>query len=210
MCRISPDRELSHNKPLLFAVRTAARLALAPFFSMKVEGLEHLPAQSGFILLPKHQRWVDVPLMAFACPRPLYFVAKKELFETVAANWFFRGLGGISLNRSRPLESRLSLKAIHGLLDRGDGLVVFPEGTYCPGKVGPGRAGMIRFVCSRSNAPLVPAGIRYHARGARSVVSIAFGKAVAPDAFGNIPVLVDRVMESISVLSGLPRAAKEP
>ena len=195
----------SRRESLVFAVKIAARLVLSPFFSLRVEGLDHLPAENGFILLPKHQRWADVPLVALACSRQLYFVAKQELFHPAAAGWFIRGLGGVPLNRSRPLESRASLRAVNGLLCCGAGVVVFPEGTYYPGHVGPGRPGMIRFVCSRNTVPLIPVGVRYRRGGMRTVVRITFGRPITPGAVEEIPLLLDRVMERISALSGLPR-----
>ncbi len=193
------------KKPLILAVKIFSRLTLSAFFSLRVEGRENLPDDGGFILLPKHQAWVDVPLVALACTRPLYFVAKEELFHPAPAGWFFRGLGGIPLNRARPLVSRRSLRAVDSLLARGNGIVIFPEGTYYPGRVGPGRAGMVRFVCSRSRAPFVPAGINYERGGARTVARIVFGKTLMPGDARDIPALLDEVMDRISELSGLPR-----
>jgi hypothetical protein len=75
--------------------RIIARLLLAPFFRVVVSGLENLPAESAFILLPKHQRWEDIPLLTLATPRRLYYVAKHELFKNPLGSWYVTSLGGI-------------------------------------------------------------------------------------------------------------------
>ena len=87
-------------------MRNVARTFLFPFFRLNITGKENLPRKSAFVLLPKHQRWEDIPLLGLSTPRPLYYLAKHELFKNALGNWFFRGLGGVPLNRERPLESR--------------------------------------------------------------------------------------------------------
>ena len=98
---------------------------MSPFFRLETDGIENLPQKSAFILLAKHQRWEDIPLLSLATPIPLYYVAKYDLFKNPISNWFLRSLGGIPLNRQRPLESRRSLQAIIGFLKKGEGVVVF-------------------------------------------------------------------------------------
>jgi len=69
------------RKAFVFGLtRIAAKLCLYPFFRIQVYGLENLPGKNAFILLPKHQRWEDIPLLSLATPRPLYYIAKHELF----------------------------------------------------------------------------------------------------------------------------------
>ncbi|MEJ2638994.1 MAG: lysophospholipid acyltransferase family protein, partial [Desulfosarcinaceae bacterium] len=119
---------------LHFGVKTLLRLLFAPFGGFRVEGTAHIPAHGGFLLLPKHQRWVDIPYLGMACPRRLCYVAKVELFKTRLGNRLFTVLGGIPLDRRRPIATRHSLRAIRDTLKMGRGVVVFPEGTYVPGR----------------------------------------------------------------------------
>ena len=79
-----------------------AKVGLSPFFRLKVSGVENLPRNSAFVLLPKHQRWEDIPLTAIATPRPLYYVAKYELFINPLKGWYLTALGGIPLNIDSP------------------------------------------------------------------------------------------------------------
>jgi 1-acyl-sn-glycerol-3-phosphate acyltransferase len=131
---------------VFWATRSTARIVLAPFFRLETGGTENLPPRGAFMLLPKHQRWVDIPLISLATPRPLYYVARDDLFHTPMSNWFMRSLGGIPLNRQRPLETRESLRVLQGFLGQGEGVVVFPEGTYYTNKMGPGNVGIVRFL----------------------------------------------------------------
>lgn len=188
---------------VFWATRFTARIALAPFFRLEIRGTEHLPLKGAFVLLPKHQRWADIPLIGLAVPRPLYYVARDDLFTEPALNWFMRSLGGIPLNRRRPLETRESLRALEGYLRKGEGVVVFPEGTYYVNEMGPGRVGMARFVLSRFSLPFIPVGIRYSKKRTRTLVRINFGEARYPDpAISPIPFL-STLMKEIEGLSGL-------
>ena len=66
--------------------RLLSRSTFWPLFAIRREGVNHLPQAGGFVLLPKHQRWEDIPLLSLACPRPLYYVAKAELFSNAKAH----------------------------------------------------------------------------------------------------------------------------
>lgn len=50
------------------------------------------------------------------------YVAKHELFTNPLSNWFLGSLGGIPLNRDRPLESRRSIRAMIEFLREGEGV----------------------------------------------------------------------------------------
>jgi len=178
-------------------------ILLLPFYCLETDGLQNLPRDSAFILLSKHQRWEDIPLLGLATPRPLYYIAKYELFKNALSNRFFSAMGGIPLNRQRPLESRCFLQATIQLLEKGEGVVIFPEGTYYRNKMGPGQSGMIRFVLSRLELPFIPVGINYAANGWRTRVRINFGKAFHADPTLAADTFVNRMMEEIAALSGL-------
>jgi 1-acyl-sn-glycerol-3-phosphate acyltransferase len=175
-----------------------------PAFQIRREGLENVPRESSYLLLPKHQRWEDIPLLSLVSPRPLYYVAKAELFEKPLIRWFLMSLGGVPLNRSRPLESRPHLHSVLSFLQTGEGAVVFPEGTYYIDRMGPGKPGVVRWILSRMDIPLIPVGIRYQSKRGRTSVSIRFGKALAGKPGDPMEDLLCRAMEEIARLSGFP------
>jgi len=183
-------------------VRPVGKVCLAPFFRVRTQGLEHLPDSSAFVLLVKHQRWEDIPLLGFSVSRPLYYVAKAELFRVAPVRWFLTSLGGIPLNRARPLESRRSLRSIIEHLHGGEGVVIFPEGTYYRDRMGPPREGLVRMVLTKAAPAFVPVGVRYH-KGLRTGVDIRFGPPYFPKPREKAGAFLEVLMAEIARLSGL-------
>jgi 1-acyl-sn-glycerol-3-phosphate acyltransferase len=198
-----PPAIANRNTWLLRTTRTLSKICLPTFFQIETTGQSHLPIGSAFVLLSKHQRWEDIPLLDLATPRPLYYMAKYELFMNPVVGWFLSSLGGVPLNRSRPLESRRSLKRMLELLQDGAGIVVFPEGTYYVGKMGPGRPGLVRMVLTRMTPLFIPVGIRYSRQRFRTRVQITFGEPVRKQSAMPIAEFLDRMMAEIARLSGL-------
>ena len=191
------------NSLVYFIIKAAARVFLAPFFEIRVIGQENLPERGAFILLPKHQRWEDIPLLGLASPVPLYYVAKNELFLNRLSNWFMSSLGGIPFERRRPMASRNSIKAVVGLLKEGAGVVVFPEGTYYRNSIGLGHVGLIRLIHSQIEVPFIPVGIHYSRKGMRRRVDIQFGKSIPWESSIEPEAFLAAAMKEIRSLSGL-------
>lgn len=187
---------------ILRLTRPTAKIFLSQVFKIETRGQENLPNQSGFILLAKHRRWEDIPLLSLATPRPLYYVAKYELFLNPVSRWFVSSLGGLPINRLRPLQSRQSLKSMVDLLEKGEGIVIFPEGTYYRSGMGPGHAGLIRMIQSRCTVPFIPVGINYVAMRARTLVEINFGRTICEGVSNRVEPFLDLVMKEIARLSG--------
>jgi 1-acyl-sn-glycerol-3-phosphate acyltransferase len=191
--------------PIYRLTRLLSRSSLWPLFAVRGEGAHHLPEAGGFVLLPKHQRWEDIPLLALACPRPLYYVAKTELFGTDLKRRIVTALGGIPLDRQRPMSSRDHLRSMRAVLSSGEGIVVFPEGTYYPGRMGYGRIGVVRMLLSRVEVPFIPVGIRYDRGSWRTRVHIRFGEGVFRPSKSVTVDFAGRLMREIATLSGLDR-----
>jgi 1-acyl-sn-glycerol-3-phosphate acyltransferase len=94
------------------------------------------------------------------------------------------------------------LQATIAFLQKGEGIVIFPEGTYYRDKMGPGQIGMVKFVLSRLALPLIPVGITYTAGGRRTGVRINFGNAFHAGPTLAAEAVVDRMMGEIAELSG--------
>ncbi len=184
-------------------VSMIVRIGLLPFFKVHVKGRENLPAKGSYILLPKHQRWEDIPMTAMVTPRPLYYIAKIELFKFRWLAWLMTSMGGIPLDRENPMRSRSSLKAALSVLEKGHPLVIYPEGTYFENCMGPGREGMVRFVLSRSGHIFLPVGIQYQRNGLRTNVDIRIGKPVTSRPTRNAQPFLDQMMTEIARLSNL-------
>ncbi|MDJ0780547.1 MAG: lysophospholipid acyltransferase family protein [Desulfosarcinaceae bacterium] len=208
--RIPPEAGLGpahHVGPLPprihHGLKTALRLLFAPFGGFRVVGADNIPRQGGFLLLPKHQRWVDIPYLGLACPRRLCYVAKVELFQAPLSRHIFTFLGGIPLDRRRPIATRHSLRAIRKTLQSGCGVVVFPEGTYVPGRMGDERSSLLRYLIRHVPVPLVPVGISYTVAVGRRTVILRFGAPQLPVNSDCSMTLSASIFDRIASLSGL-------
>ncbi|MFC1533986.1 lysophospholipid acyltransferase family protein [Thermodesulfobacteriota bacterium] len=188
---------------VLKLIKIITKLAFYPSFRIQTTGLESIPKKGAFIILPKHQRWEDIPLLGLTIQRPLYYIAKHELFRNPVYKWFISSLGGIPLNRDRPLESRQSLKSMIDLLKGGEGVVIFLEGTYYREGMGVGHVGLIRMIFPRFTIPFIPVGIRYSRKRGRTLVKIEIGRPIYGDSSMTVKEVVDRVMNEIARLSGI-------
>ncbi|OQY44969.1 MAG: hypothetical protein B6240_09500 [Desulfobacteraceae bacterium 4572_87] len=194
---------LERKKWVCDATKALIRITFSPFYLLETRGSEYLPKGKAFLMLSKHQCWQDIPLIAVATPRPLYYMAKHELFENSIVSRLLKSQGGIPLNRQKPLKSRDSIRAMIHFLNEGEGVVVFPEGTYYPNRMGPGKGGILKLIISRLALPLIPVGVRYRKEGLRTHVMISFGEPIYHQKQISSDKTLDQLMMEISELSGL-------
>ena len=95
------------------------------------------------------------------------------------------------------------MRALKNYLKSGEGIVIFPEGTYYRDEVGPGQIGMIRLLCSRFEGPLIPVGMTYKKGRRRLSVRIHFGRQILAEDSKDVGALRDRIMNAIASLSEL-------
>lgn len=126
------------------------------FFLIEIKGKKNFPKRGGFIVASNHLSYLDPPLIGYACPRKLYYFAKTSLFKIKILSNLIKILGGIPIERE---GSPLSLKKGLEILKKGEGLVIFPEGTRSKnGKIQSGKPG-VGFLVSKSKAPVIPVKI---------------------------------------------------
>ncbi|MDP1792872.1 MAG: lysophospholipid acyltransferase family protein [Acidimicrobiales bacterium] len=127
------------------------------FWRATFTGLEHIPADGGFILAPVHRSNIDTFPMIGMTRRYVSFMGKDSLWKTKISAWFFTGLGGYPVKRGA--IDRQALKSCIDVVQRGEGLVLFPEGTRQFGpKVTPLLEGAA-YIASKANVPIIPIGI---------------------------------------------------
>jgi glycerol-3-phosphate dehydrogenase (NAD(P)+) len=137
------------------------RAILQPFFHVYFRlsriGREHIPAEGPVILASNHRSFLDPFVIAVMARRPIYFVAKKELFVNRPVAWLLSSLGAFPIDRRGGDAGALgTAKAI---LERGDGVLIFPEGTRIrPGALGTPRRGVGRLALE-TGAPVVPVAV---------------------------------------------------
>ena len=134
-------------------------LACKAWFRFRVVGGENLPADEAYILAPVHRSYLDTPVGGMVTARRQRFLGKESLWNNRAAGRFLTIVGGFPVERGT--ADRAALRACQDVLERGEPMVMFPEGTRQHGPVveadlmhaGPA------FVAARAGVPLVPMGI---------------------------------------------------
>ena len=146
---------------LLNLVKLTARIYFKTCYNFKVEGLENIPKTGALIIAGNHLSNADPPAIGgFAgLVRDSRFVAKKELFSIPLLGWFFRRSGYIPVDRARTIGDFGALKEVVHALDRGESVVMFPEGTRSRnGKPQKPKSG-IGFLVYKTGVPVLPVKI---------------------------------------------------
>ncbi|MDX6718082.1 MAG: glycerol-3-phosphate dehydrogenase [Solirubrobacteraceae bacterium] len=138
-----------------------ARSVLQPFFlmyfRMKRIGMEHVPAKGPVIIASNHRSFLDPWVIGMMLRRPIYYVAKAELFSHRLQAWFLSSMGAFPVDRGN--GDRDAMDAARKILERGDVVVIFPEGTRTrPGALGTPKRGVGRLALE-TGVPVVPIAV---------------------------------------------------
>jgi 1-acyl-sn-glycerol-3-phosphate acyltransferase len=127
------------------------------FFRVRVEGRENIPPRGACVIAPVHRSNLDTPILGCVTRRRMRFMGKDSLWKNRPMAWFMFALGGFPVVRGT--ADRDALRACQAVLDRGEPLVMFPEGTRKSGPVVHQLFDGPAFVAARAGVPIVPIGI---------------------------------------------------
>lgn len=125
----------------------------------RLETVHHdrIPLTGPVIIAPSHRSNIDTPIIGTALDRDQRFMAKESIFKSPFWTKFLVGLGGFPVKRGA--FDRSSLNNALELLERGEMLVVYPEGARQEGpRIKPVFEGAM-WLAARAGAPIIPAGI---------------------------------------------------
>jgi 1-acyl-sn-glycerol-3-phosphate acyltransferase len=150
--------ERARERGINHVVYWLARAVLQPFFlvyfRMQRIGREHIPASGPVIIASNHRSFMDPFVIGMMLRRPTYFVAKTELFRNPIVAWLLSSLGAFPVERGN--GDRDAMTTARSILERGDVVVIFPEGTRTrPGALGAPKRGVGRLALE-TGAPVVP------------------------------------------------------
>ncbi|GAA3793058.1 lysophospholipid acyltransferase family protein [Streptomyces chiangmaiensis] len=130
-------------------------------FRPRIEGLEHVPADGPAIVAGNHLSFSDHFLMPAILKRRITFLAKAEYFtgpgikgRLTAA--FFRSAGQIPVDRSGKDAGQAAIREGLGVLEKGELLGVYPEGTRShDGRLYKGKVG-VAVMALKARVPVIP------------------------------------------------------
>ncbi|MDR3689292.1 MAG: lysophospholipid acyltransferase family protein [Fimbriimonas sp.] len=145
-------------------------------------GAENMPSQGGVIVAPLHISHLDPPAVACGTRRRLRFMAKEELFHHKLFGALITSLGSFPVRRGE--TDTESIRRAIALLEEGEAVLIFPEGTRGDGETIQELNRGVAMLAKRTNVPVVPVGIigtnvvmpRGKTKRGRHLVTLAYGR----------------------------------
>jgi len=138
-------------------IRALIHGACRVYFRLDIQGRENLPTTGAYIVSPIHRSNLDTPVLSAITTRRLRYMGKESLWKSRPLGWLLTALGGFPVQRGT--ADREALKAGLACVERGEPLVMFPEGTR---QAGPDVAEMFdgpAYVACRTGTPIIPIGL---------------------------------------------------
>lgn len=150
------DADIKMSPVVYGSMRRLVHLINRAYWRVELHG-EKVPERGAVILAPVHRSFIDFFIVAEATRRPILYMAKDELWNSRLLGRFLDAGGAFPVNRDG--ADRESVGRAQSVLERGEVLVLFPEGTRRTGveiaQLHEGPA----FLAARTGAAIVPIGI---------------------------------------------------
>lgn len=129
-------------------------------FRVEIEGLENIPKDKSFLVVPNHLSNFDPPLIAAFLPvDSMAYMAKASLFKVPVLNSIIKAFGAFPVKRSG--NDIAAVKLAIKILKEGKCLTMFPEGkrVKTPGTLGEGKQGAA-MIAAKAGVGFLPVGIQ--------------------------------------------------
>lgn len=155
--RIDPFHRTRLYRGVYHATRWLVRAALVPLMRLDVRGAGNVPRRGPLIVACNHLHNFDPAVVGSVFPRNLFYMAKKELFAVPVLGPVIHFYGAFEIDRGA--ADRAALRYAVHVVEDGEALFMFPEGTRSlTGRIErvlPGAA----FVALRTGAPILPVAV---------------------------------------------------
>ena len=138
-------------------VRGAIRRLINPWLRLRASNTAVLDRPGPTILAPVHRSHLDSALVATQSARRIRALGKESLFTTPGVSYVCAALGAIPVQRGK--ADRDALLAARELLESGESMIVFPEGSRRSGDAIGELFDGAAWLSARTGAPVVPIGI---------------------------------------------------
>lgn len=172
-----------YSAPIYSISKAFQALALNTLWRRKIYGRENIPPPGTPTLFASNHRSLSDPSNVGSCvPYPIFFFAKEELFKIPVLGWGIRRVNAFPVKRGE--HDVGAFKTALKVLDKGGGLLVFPEGgrRLDPKRQWKAKAGVGLLAC-KTGARIVPVGVT-HAESFTKLAPLVvrFGEAFYPPA----------------------------
>jgi len=139
------------------SVRFIIRHVIYRWVRTEIRGADNLHVDGAVIIAPVHRSNLDGPLVAAAAKRRMRALGKQSLFVNPISAWVCAALGAIPLRRGE--ADRDAMRSARTILENGEMMIVFPEGTRQTGNEVAGVFDGMSYLASKTGAVIVPVGI---------------------------------------------------
>ncbi len=184
------------------------------FLSLKVFGRDRVPRDGALIIASNHVSFLDPVIVGVSAPRPVYFIARDDLFTVKFFGALIKRLNTFPVKREG--SSISTFKEAFKRLKKEQALVIFPEGTRSiDGSIEKEKARSgVGFIAAKSKCKVVPVYVdgtkEALPKKARFIkprpVRVYFGDPLDPavelngNSHDNYERFTNLIMESIQVL----------
>ena len=145
-----------HQRIAYAVVRSVLCLALRLLTRTSVRGREHLPRAGAGIVVSNHIAAVDPGVLVAVLPRPIALMSKIENARGVL-KLFMPLVGAFTVRRGA--ADRRALRVAERVLEQGQLLCMFPEGTRSASGVLGSAHGGAALLALKCAAPIIPVAI---------------------------------------------------
>jgi len=176
--------------PARWLARGTVGVLMNSYIRVEARGRENIPAAGPFILAPNHTSHLDAPsiLTAVGGRRRVWTAGAEDYFFNTGFKRFVFGVLFDTIAFDRQADGIVGLRRCGEALAKGDGLLLFPEGTRSlDGRRQPFKIG-VAVLAVEQGVPIIPVRIS-HAfellrKGRRfirpGVITVAFGLPIHP------------------------------
>jgi len=157
--------------------KLAQEILLPPVLKLwrfRVVGRENVPRGGALIVACNHASYMDPIALGVACPRPISYMAKAELFSIPILGPLIAAVHAYPVERNK--SPMAAIKKSLEILGQGHAVGIFPQGTRIREGEGQIHQG-VALLASLGDAPVVPAYISgSHGTARFHQIKVAFGK----------------------------------
>ena len=128
-------------------------------YKIELKGIDNFPKNGAVIVYSNHKSNWDPVIIGCLLKRPVFFMAKQELFRYPIFSFIFRKLNAFPVSRGKP--DRKAIRKALKILEEDKVLGIFPEGTRSKdGKLQEPEPGIALLAAKSSNVIMVPVAVK--------------------------------------------------